>query len=282
MEALHLAKKKLSSALPRLAFTYRQVRREMHERRGPKNTPLGFQFMGNLAMEAGEFESEELELILECIGNADVFVNVGANIGYYCCMALHLGKEVIAFEPDERNLRTLYKNLRINNWSRGFEIYPIAISSESGLIELFGENTGTSLIQGWAGAASTTRRYVACSTLDKVLWERLEGRKAFFLVDIEGAEFLLLQGARKQLHLTPQATWMVEISVSEHQPRGTRVNPHLLSTFQVFWAANYRAFAADSRMTPVSEETVLAAAAPNGDALKTHNFVFIPATERSA
>jgi FkbM family methyltransferase len=276
MEALYLAKKKLSSSLPRLAFAYRQIKRELHERRGPKNTPFGFQFMGNAAMEAGAFEGEELELILKCSGNAEVLVNVGANVGYYCCIALHSGKELIAFEPDERNLRTLYKNLRINNWSRGFEIYPMAISNESGLIELFGENTVTSLIQGWDGAASITRRYAPCSTLDNVLGERLEGRKVFFLVDIEGAEFLLLQGAQKQLHLTPQATWMVEISVCEHLPKGVTANPLLVPTFETFWAANYEAFTADARMKPVCRQDVMAAASSRQNIFGTHNFLFVP------
>ena len=37
----------------------------------------------------GSFEIEETEFLVEMFKDRDVFINVGANIGYYCLLALH-------------------------------------------------------------------------------------------------------------------------------------------------------------------------------------------------
>ena len=276
MKPLRKIKNQLAATFPRAAAAYRGTLRDLNERRPPQVTPFGFKFIGNAVMETGQFEKEESELILDCMAAADVVINVGANVGYYCCLALQSGKELLAFEPDYRNLKTLYKNLRLNNWTSGFEIYPLAISNNTGLVQLFGENTWASLIEGWGGATPKLSSCTPCTTLDRILGTRLSGRKAFFLIDIEGAEFLLLQGAHNQLNLTPRATWLVEISSCENQPMAVGMNPNLVPTFEMFWAAGYEAFAVGSGLTPVSQRNVLGVASMSLEPFKTHNFLFLP------
>jgi FkbM family methyltransferase len=78
-------------------------------------------------MAQGTFEPEETELIRTILKDVDVLINVGANVGYYCCHALSMGKAVVAFEPIQRNLRYLCVNIKTNGWS--CEIYPIALSN---------------------------------------------------------------------------------------------------------------------------------------------------------
>ena len=64
-------------------------------------------------MQIGEFEPEETEIFLSIIKDVDVLVNVGANVGYYCALALSHNKYVYAFEPIQLNLNTLLKNMKI-------------------------------------------------------------------------------------------------------------------------------------------------------------------------
>jgi tRNA G37 N-methylase Trm5 len=90
-------------------------------------TPWGFKLAGNAAMVQGIFEPAETKLVRNILQNVDILVNVGANIGYYCCHALSMGKQVIAFEPIERNLRYLCKNIKNNGWT-GAEVYPMALA----------------------------------------------------------------------------------------------------------------------------------------------------------
>jgi FkbM family methyltransferase len=259
------------------AKVYRHFRETRALRLEPRMTPLGFRFGGNPAMESGTFEPEETELVRRLLSQADAVVNVGANIGYYCCLSIGAGKQVIAFEPVELNVRQLLKNLRANGWDGRAEVYPIALSSEVGVVELYGSGTAASMVAGWAGIPTSDVRLVPASTIDLVLGTRLHGRRCLVIVDVEGAEQAVLEGARGLLAANPKPVWMVEIAVQEHQPEGRRVNPSLLRTFQLFWAAGYDAFTADRQLRKITSAEVESAADTGVSPFPTHNFLFVDA-----
>lgn len=81
-------------------------------------------------MAAGTFEPAETQLVRELLQDADILVNVGANVGYYCCHVLSIGKSVIAVEPIGRNLHYLLRNIHQNRWSAQAEVFPVALSAE--------------------------------------------------------------------------------------------------------------------------------------------------------
>ena len=130
-------------------------------------------------MEQGLYEAEEVEIVKRYLSDADVFINIGANIGYYCCIALNLGKKTIAFEPIDLHLKYLYRNIKANNWD-DIEIFPIALSKNTGLMKIYGGGEAASLIEGWSGTPKHYCRLVPTSTLDNVLCNRLAGKKCFF------------------------------------------------------------------------------------------------------
>jgi len=75
-------------------------------------TPHGFKLTGtnsihHLAMQKGTFEPEETLLFKDIFQGADVFVDVGANIGYYSCLARSSALHVIAIEPLAKNLESV-------------------------------------------------------------------------------------------------------------------------------------------------------------------------------
>lgn len=258
-----------------LARIYRTVRDSRALRSDGTLTPQGFRFVGNPAMENGTFEPEETALVQRLLGKVDVLVNVGANIGYYCCLALQANRDVVAFEPIELNLRYLLKNLKFNGWHQRAEVFPLALGSGIGVVEIFGAGTGASTIPGWAGIPNSEVRLVPASTLDVVLGTRFVGRRCLIVVDIEGAERPMLEGAGILLRATPKPFWMVEISIDEHQPEGTPVNPNLAATFQLFWDNGYEAFTADRQCRAVTPEEVAHVAATAKNSFGTHNFLFL-------
>ena len=260
---------------PSVAMAYRYVRDNRRILDEPKETPMGFKLTGNSAMEKGVFEPDETRIVKRILEKVDIVINVGANIGYYCCLALQKGKYVIAFEPISGNLRYLYQNVRANHWEDRIEIFPIALSNKIGVIEIFGGGTGASLLKGWAGTPEQYVQLVPASTLDNVLGSRFYGRNCFFLVDIEGAEKLMLEAAFSSLSWEPKPIWMVEIAISEHQPKGVAINPHLLATFQIFWERGYEAWTADKRLHLVHPNEVESTVKSGKDSLFTHNFLFI-------
>jgi FkbM family methyltransferase len=205
----------------------------------------------------------------------DVFINIGANIGYYCSIALQDGKPTVAFEPMENNLRYLYKNLKANDWDQSVEIFPLALSDRVGIADIFGGSTGASLVPGWAGTSTKYVTSIATSTLDTVLGCRFRGKQCFILADVEGAERRMLAGATSFLGQSPKPIWMIEIAVSEHQPNGRKVNPHLLSTFEVMWANGYEALTASRTPRVVSPSEINAVMTTGRDSLETHNVLFI-------
>jgi FkbM family methyltransferase len=261
-----------------LAKVYRNVRQVRALHLEPQMTPLGFRFGGNAAMESGTFEPEETALVRRLLQRSDVVVNVGANIGYYCCLAIRDGKDVIAFEPVELNVRQLLKNLRANGWDGRAEVYPMAMSSAVGVVDLYGSGTAASMVQGWAGIPQSDVRLVPAATLDIVLGSRVQGRRCLVIIDVEGAEQAVLEGAGALLSANPKPLWMVEIAVAEHQPDGRHVNPSLLKTFQLFWDSGYAAVTADRQLREVSPIEVQQAARTGVSPFSAHNFLFVDAS----
>ena len=74
---------------------------------------------------------------------------------------------------------------------------------------------------------------------------------------------------------------MVEVSVSEHQPKGILVNPDLLGTFDIFWSSGYEAWTADKQLRMVTREELEAIVQTGKDTLHTHNFLFIERGKKS-
>ena len=236
---------------------------------------MGFKLSGNPAMEAGLFEPDETQLVSSVLAHVEVMINVGANIGYYACLALSRGKQVVAFEPVARNLEYLLRNIKANGWESSAEVFPIALSDKVGVTKIYGSGTGASLVRGWSGIPENYSRLVPMSTMDKVVGSRFAGRKCLVLVDIEGAEQLMLDGASYLLDMTPKPLWFVEIVVSEHQPRGRTLNPTLLRTFSTFLDRGYEAWTASSQPRLVEAEEVARVQSTGRDTLATHNFLFV-------
>lgn len=133
-----------------------------------------------------------------------VFLDLGANVGYFSLMAAHLvgpGGRVIAFEPGTDNARLILMSALVNRFDH-LDLYPSAVAdSETTFLfdMMFGSN-GT-LSAEVARALSTEeitglyyRTLVRTVRLDTVL--RGLPRLDVVKMDIEGAEYRALAGAR--------------------------------------------------------------------------------------
>jgi FkbM family methyltransferase len=234
-------------------------------------------------MVHGKFEQEETPLIRRLIARNDIFVNIGANVGYYCCFAAKDGKQVIAFEPHAVNSRLLLRNFEINGFSDQAEIYPTAVGAKCGILKLFGSGTAASLVEGWASIPPENSTLVPVITLDGVLRGRYEDQSIFILIDVEGAELSVLEGAVETLNRKHKPWWLIEITVSEHQPAGIAVNPNLLATFDLLYNAGYEAWALGSDSRKIGREEVLAISQTGKDTIGIHNFLCVePASIQTA
>ena len=236
-------------------------------------TPWGFRFVGHDAMATGTFEMQETALVRKALLEADALVNVGSNVGYYCCHALALGREVLAVEPIHRNVEYLLKNIDMNGWADGVRVFPVAAGARPGILTIWGGGTAASLVRGWAGIPDSHVSLVPILPLDEVLGSKFANKRLLIVVDVEGGEFPLLQGAAGTLARSPRPTWILEISLHEHQPAGVGANPRFADTFERFFDHGYRAFTANDAQQEVTRDDVARMARGERDAT-THNYIF--------
>lgn len=243
------------------------------------NTPFGFKmiarnYIANRMMMDGVFETEEIEIIKENLTDADVFVDVGANIGFYTCIACSLGKHVIAIEPQPQNLNCLYANLNNNNW-QNTEVFPLGLSNRPDLLTLYGASgPSASLVSGWAGYSKRFKRVIPVNTLDTLLGDRFSGKKLFIKIDVEGAEYNVLRGALKTLRISPRPTWFIEICLNEFQPGG--INPDYEATFNLFWQHGYEVRMANKEFTLVTPSDIKSWVTNKRSGINNFNYLFIP------
>jgi len=238
---------------------------------------LGFFFNGMSAMEEGEFEPDETNLFEKIIANYDVFINIGANTGYYVCKALKKDISTIAFEPNQLNVNILLRNIEANNFDADFQLFPIALSDELGVLPLYGASTGASLVKGWAGQVSNT--LVPISSFDSTALPLIEDKKCFVMIDIEGAELGCLKGASSLLTSVTNNDFLIEICVKEHQPEGTIINPKLVETFELIYSFGYVGYTIGTELRKVELPEVKKISYTNIDTLRAHNFLFTKSDE---
>jgi FkbM family methyltransferase len=266
--------KSLVGSMPALSIYLRKRKQRLAHNRAPVTTAHGFRFTGNPLMESGAFETAETQIFRTLLPAFEQFINVGANIGFYCCHALQLRVPTVAFEPSPGNVELLLENVALNGWDDQIEVFPLALSEAPGVLKFYGDGTGASLIPGWAGVPQSYVSRVPVSTLDLVLGQRFLGKPTLFLVDVEGAELSMLEGAAAHLDGSQQSVWMIEICISEHIPGGEKVNPQLLKTFDLFWSRGCSAYTADGTARLVTREMIEMVACSGIDNIGTHNFIF--------
>jgi FkbM family methyltransferase len=241
-------------------------------------TPLGFKLQSGLhpayeMMRNGTFEVDETRVIQRVLPRMDVFVDVGANLGYYSCLALKYGVHTVAFEPQQQNLECLYSNFRINGWDKNFEIFPMALSDKPGILTLYGASgPSASLVRGWAGYGAKSQKSVAVGCLDIFLNGRFADKKLLIKIDVEGAEYSVLKGALATLARAVKPVWLLEVCFDEFHPNG--INPDYLAIFELFEMHGYQAFTAKPNPSRVSLAHVRDSVTQKTKLMDTFNYVF--------
>ncbi|MFO7681744.1 MAG: FkbM family methyltransferase [Chloroflexota bacterium] len=152
--------KSLIERNPALAMSLRSYRHwSALQRQLPTLTPYGFHLMGHAAMQNGQFEPEETAIVQNFLDEITVFIDVGANVGFYACLARAAGKQTVAIEPLTANLDYLYANLQANGWN-DVEVIPCGLARQPGTAVLYDSGTGASLVSGWAGTPATLRHTI--------------------------------------------------------------------------------------------------------------------------
>lgn len=151
---------------------------------------------------------EQLNFYKQFISTGDLVYDIGANTGEKTDIFLRLGAKVVAVEPQESCWRVIKQ--RFHNKQDIF-IEPIVLSESEGYKTLYVDKSPTisSISTDWIKAVKESGRFsdshkwsyniqVKSSTLDDLM--KKYGKPVFCKIDVEGAEFEVLQGLSQPIN----------------------------------------------------------------------------------
>lgn len=160
------------------------------------NEAVGWQVVSD-----GTYEPHELNALKSLICSDAVCLDVGANIGMYAISfaALVPNGRVVAIEPDRLNLAMLRLNIELNGFNN-VEVLPLVLSDVVGSLQFSVSSDGA-----FSSLKDTGRKPIArtitveSSTIDRLMEEGIFSAVNICKIDVEGAELLVLRGAKTLL-----------------------------------------------------------------------------------
>ena len=152
---------------------------------------------GSIAL-IGFYELELTRRIVELSRDGGLFVDVGANLGYFSVLWAAAGENsrVICFEASPRNIGLLENNVEQNALSDRISVIPKAAGREVGTISF---EVGDAAQTGWGGiavGATNSAIEVPMTTVDD---EVPNGIVDVLKIDVEGADTWVLMGCQRLL-----------------------------------------------------------------------------------
>lgn len=159
------------------------------------------------------------ELLSDQLRNGGIFVDVGANIGYFSLLAARLPNvHVLAYEPSPRELKRFYANMLLNDPQGTITIYPFGLSNEDCVLPLHLSGDANPTMNSVADLSSFMKyvETVDChfAPFDKLVSPLQLDQVRLVKIDVEGYELSVLDGIASIMDKMPNATFVVEISPS--------------------------------------------------------------------
>jgi FkbM family methyltransferase len=197
------------------------------------------------------FERLCRSIILGHLRPGAVFVDIGANIGFYSLLARRrVGAKgrVIAFEPNPDTLDKLKRNLKLNCME--IELFEVALSNRKEMVTLYapaGCHGETSMRNcGWN---HVSEKRVSANRLDDVFPGDVD-RIDFMKIDVEGAETMVFEGAETVLRRFRPP---VLLEINERASRAFGFEPYDATKMLLEFNPEYRIYEVTShRTTPVT------------------------------
>lgn len=180
---------------------------------------------GSILVYCGFPDREEHHFIKTFIKRGDTCVDVGANIGEYSLLfsEYSINGNIYAFEPVASVTERLQENISINQKNNQIKTFQKVITNKVGSISFTAESQSELSHISTKKTDSTDR--VEATTLDQFFTETKLKEIALLKIDVEGAEGLVLSGAKGLIKSAKIKAIMVEVN-----PRSNTyddIAPHL-------------------------------------------------------
>jgi FkbM family methyltransferase len=179
-------------------------------------------FLQQRVLHFGVWEPNTSAVIEKLLGPGDIFVDIGANVGYDTLLASHLvGPRgiVIGIEASPSTFELLSENLRAND-ATNVRLVNKAVSDVRGYVDLYGAPTGnrgrTTIL---ASSGFQLEATVEALPLDEILTVEERAGLRLIKMDIEGAELPVMRRFLETIELYPDfPRLLVEVSPVEAPP----------------------------------------------------------------
>jgi FkbM family methyltransferase len=202
----------------------------------------------------GTYEPQETMLISRLLAPGQTFVDVGAHWGYFSLLAAEkVGPRgrVVAIEADPRIFDILQRSVALNTFANLSPVFVAASDREGEMVlQGFSESDDNWGISSVAGPAQGREFTVHAEPLDRVLDRLGVGTVDLLKMDIEGAEWLALQGVRAGLGANRYRRILLEVHPIQLRSLGSSAEQVL----QFLRSFGYRAWTIDH--SPATNRTV--------------------------
>ena len=209
-------------------------------------------------------ERRVTETLIKTIDGAKCFVDIGAYLGWYTCLASkHMPQgKVYGFEMDAINFALLKKNLIIND-CKNAEAYNLAVSDSSGMLSYEREDSHPSPILRLSTEEMTDYSpnliTVAAITIDD-FFQNKTIKPDVIKIDVEGAETKVLMGMTRLLEKF-NPTMFLEIHPANLPLYNSSVSAILMrlmkNEYAVFEIENMRSQNSCMRLNELSPQSVI-------------------------
>jgi FkbM family methyltransferase len=163
----------------------------------------------------------------------DIFVDVGAHIGFFSLIAAKYAGRVFAFEPSPRSYSYLQRNLALNpRLASHVQSFPLGLSDRTGVMRLYSSESQPDLASLQPiSVTDALEEEVSVDSLDVVLADEYI---SFLKIDVEGGEMAVLRGADKHI-----ATDRPLVFLELFEPFQQRFGHSTTDIFDYFMNRNY-------------------------------------------
>ena len=144
----------------------------------------------------GHYEQHLVKFFNETLKPGMVFMDIGANVGFYSMLAaskVGSSGKVISFDPNTENCRLIMLSMYKNQF-QNIELYPFALGDKTGHA-LFSTHIGSNgglIADTEASLLNPNCTVVPMTQLDNLIQEKVDVIK----IDVEGAEGLVINGGK--------------------------------------------------------------------------------------
>ena len=175
----------------------------------------------------GEDHDPDVKKLIDTeLKDGGLFIDVGANIGYFSLLAaVKKNVEVVAFEPSPRERNRLYENIALNSFNN-VVIYPFALSDKPQKLNLGiarDWNPGLNSFVNNLGNEQVDSVEVNCYSFDSMITNELAARVKLIKIDVEGYEMAVLNGMKASMNKLVQTKFILEINTSFLEKAGSSV-----------------------------------------------------------